>query len=450
MEPMLEETLEKPGADASPDQQMPSARDAAPAPAQAKAEYRMIAFSLAGRDYGIDIMKVKEISHEGKFTYVPNTAPSVLGVHNLRGEIIPIIDLRRLFNLTVTETREGAEQNVLILQLSKIVLGVVVDTIDGVMGASADSVQPPHPIFDDINIQYISGIVEKEGKLYVILDVERIFQETPQAAKPVVKAVRPLEPSIKKGNQEFRFVCESLATFASFFVTPMNIAWVEKRFAEWRALREKAGINVQLGGADDAQKFLSSFASPNRGELWSDAQRSFFLSLLPHRHTGNFVAWNHGCGRGFDVYSLVCTLKAAFPALMVKALANDGNLVEIASAPTLIIPKEKVPPFYLEGHFMTEAQGGCQFTATLREGIIFEYTDSLERMAAVEADLIIARDILSYQKPESQKTTIEMFSGRLKPGGILCLGANERVEGQGWRSIEKGGLRAFVRDIPKE
>ena len=57
-------------------------------------DFKMITFSLAEKDYAIDIMKVKEIAKANNFTYVPNTAPFVLGVYNLRGDIIPIIDLR--------------------------------------------------------------------------------------------------------------------------------------------------------------------------------------------------------------------------------------------------------------------------------------------------------------------------------------------------------------------
>ena len=57
-------------------------------------DFKMVTFSLAGKDYGIDIMYIKEIAKAGRFTYVPNVLPFVLGVYNLRGEIIPILDLR--------------------------------------------------------------------------------------------------------------------------------------------------------------------------------------------------------------------------------------------------------------------------------------------------------------------------------------------------------------------
>ena len=74
-------------------------------------DFKMVTFSLAGKDYAIDIMKVKEIAKAGRFTYVPNTSPFVLGVYNLRGEIIPILDLRLFFNVPVPEADEKRLEN---------------------------------------------------------------------------------------------------------------------------------------------------------------------------------------------------------------------------------------------------------------------------------------------------------------------------------------------------
>ena len=114
-------------------------------------DYKMVTFSLAGKDYAIDIMKVKEIAKAGHFTYVPNTLPFVLGVHNLRGEIISIIDLRKFFNIQVPERREDALENMLIVTVGEQTFGVVVDGIDKVVGIQKSTIQPPHPLFGDIN-----------------------------------------------------------------------------------------------------------------------------------------------------------------------------------------------------------------------------------------------------------------------------------------------------------
>ena len=120
-------------------------------------DYKMVTFSLAGKDYAIDIMKVKEIAKAGRFTYVPNALPFVLGVYNLRGEIIPIIDLRLFFNIEMPEREYDALENMLIVSIGELTFGIVVDEIDKVIGIQKSSINPPHPLFGDINIKYIQG-----------------------------------------------------------------------------------------------------------------------------------------------------------------------------------------------------------------------------------------------------------------------------------------------------
>ena len=118
-------------------------------------DFKMVTFSLAGKDYAIDIMKVKEIAKAGHFTYVPNTMPFVLGVHNLRGDIISIIDLRRFFNIEVPTRSKDSLESMLVVNVEDQLFGVVVDVIDKVVGIQKSSIQPPHPLFGDINIKYI-------------------------------------------------------------------------------------------------------------------------------------------------------------------------------------------------------------------------------------------------------------------------------------------------------
>jgi purine-binding chemotaxis protein CheW len=109
-------------------------------------DFKMISFTLAGKDYGIDILKVKEIRKAGNFTKVPNTPIFVRGVDNLRGDIIPVIDLRVMFNLPAESKDAASLENIVILRLESLVLGVVVDSIEKVVGISSESIQPPHPI----------------------------------------------------------------------------------------------------------------------------------------------------------------------------------------------------------------------------------------------------------------------------------------------------------------
>jgi len=106
-------------------------------------DFKMVTFSLADKDYSIDIMHVKEIAKAGHFTYVPNTLPFVLGVYNLRGEIIPILDLRLFFNIEVPPREGNKLENMLILSVDDQKFGVVVDKIDKVIGVQKSTIQPP-------------------------------------------------------------------------------------------------------------------------------------------------------------------------------------------------------------------------------------------------------------------------------------------------------------------
>ena len=162
----------------------------------ATVDFKMVTFSLSGKDYAIDIMSVKEIAKAGRFTYVPNTAPFVLGVYNLRGDIIPIIDLRLFFNIEIEERSDDQIENVIIVSVDDNVFGIVVDGIDKVVGIQKSTIQPPHPLFGDINIKYISGVVESENRLYVLLDIGRIFankakEETTEEAPKLALSKMP-------------------------------------------------------------------------------------------------------------------------------------------------------------------------------------------------------------------------------------------------------------------
>ena len=232
-------------------------------------DFKMVTFSLADKDYSIDIMHVKEIAKAGRFTYVPNTLPFVLGVYNLRGEIIPILDLRIFFNIEVPEREENKLENMLILQVEDQKFGVVVDKIDKVIGVQKSTIQPPHPLFGDINIKYIDGVVESNNRLYVLLDITRIFSskeavevpapgvpfekpqkivKQPQQSAPVpkaqaaavaqggmVKSPADIAKSISGGKSaaeeeasvDIKFISESLLTYKNFTVSSVNSAWVK-------------------------------------------------------------------------------------------------------------------------------------------------------------------------------------------------------------------------------
>lgn len=418
-----------------------------------KIDFKMISFTLAGKDYGIDILKVKEIRKAGNFTKVPNTPVFVRGVDNLRGDIIPIIDLRTMFNLPAETKDSSSLENIVILRLESLVLGIVVDTIEKVVGISSDAIQAPHPIFGDINIQYINGVVENEGRLYIILDVDRIFgqnsepvsppQATPSVASssqedvaavkssvvPVVEAGLPSDPVVPL---DLQFVGETLAAFASFHLSPMNRDWVSTRLADWKKTRQAQGTNFQLTQKEEAEEFLLGFPSPNTGHIWSSELASSLASLIPFE-SNSLVVWNPGCGRGYETYSVALMLQTQFSGKSYKIWASDNDLLSISTAPSLILEDEDLDLAWKD--FTVQSKNGLQFTSDLKSHVLFEFHDVNHLNPMPEVHLAVVRDLLSYLKPSDQDKLISDLGDKVRTGGYLVLGTHERLVHPDWTPV---------------
>jgi len=415
-------------------------------------DYKMITFSLAGKDYGVDIMNVKEIAKADKFTYVPNAASYVRGVYNLRGDIIPIIDMRNFFHLPI-EKKEGME-NMLILTIEDRVYGTIVDKIDKVIGINKEQIQPPHPIFGDINIKFISGVVEKEGALYIILDVVRIFsisakeEETkprvpdtdvfyrppPSSQEAVVPAALPVESSLD-------FIRQSLPVIKHFYPSAINEVWLRERYADWSIGRKEP--DLQLRDIKDAEDFLSQFYSPSSGGIWHDEYATLVKEVLPNINSAVINVWNIGCGKGYETYSFACILKSRYPGSRFKIWANDSDIMAISQAPSLFFEMEEVPEYCRDE--MVRGSSGYTFNQEIKDSILFEYHDISNDNALPDLDIIVARDILSYITVQQQATLVNDFFEKIKSHGIVIIGANEVLLSSEWRAVAKPPVSAFVK-----
>ena len=433
---------------------------------QEHVDFKMVTFSLGGKDYGIDIMRVKEIAKFSQFTYVPNTAPFVRGVYNLRGDIISIIDLRLMFHLPAEEHDEGTPENGLILRLESNMIGVVVDRIDKVVGISSSQVQPPHPIFGDINVKYISGVAEHEDRLYIILDVDRIFTRESDENEAVAKrsyeaADSPVEESeipapvveepaevqddgSANSEAEQSFVIQGLETYLGFHVTKVNREWFERRFDEWRAERKAKQKDVQFSDENDAQEFLRGFQSRYTERFWQDDYSDELLKLFPDPQSQLIHVWNPGCGGGYESFSIAAMFRVNFPDRQVKVWAGDKDLMKISAAPNITFKSSDIPDGWSD--LVVEGKNGLSFTESTKELVLFEFSDVLNTAGMPKMDYVVARDLLSMHSEADQRKIIDTFEETLKPGGALLLGDNERViDSDAWEEITGDSLTVYRR-----
>jgi purine-binding chemotaxis protein CheW len=426
------------------------AETAEPSRKTEKIDFKMVTFSLAGKEYGIDIMSVKEIAKASRFTYVPNASTFVRGVYNLRGDIISVIDLRIFFHLPAERKEEEALESLIILKIDEHVFGVIVDAIDKVVGITASTIQPPHPIFGDINVKYIKGIVENGGKLYIILDVEKIFaperpEDTPKSAVPDLRGEAAKTESAEAegaagGDIAASFVKETLAAFRGFHVTGVNEAWFRSRFAEWKT--ERKDSDLQLREESDADRFLEGFWSPFTGALWDEAYAAEVERALPPIEAKSINVWNPGCGKGYETWAFACVMRRRYPDARVKIWANDSDLLAISMAPNMVFP-ENIAEYYRP--FTAKGRNGLVFVQAVRDSIFFEFHDVMNANTLPPLDLILCRDMLSFVAPIDQKRLLGDFIDKLKPNGIALCGANERL-GEGWAAAGTEAVPAFRKE----
>ena len=413
-------------------------------------DYKMITFSLAGKDYGVNIMNVKEIAKADKFTFVPNAASYVRGVYNLRGDIITIVDLRSFFHLPAQKSEEGVE-NMLILSIEDRVYGTIVDKIDKVIGINSDQIQPPHPIFGDINIKFISGVVEKQGALYIILDVERIFSVSkdeegknrlPESdAFQMPSSQEPFQSGASLSASALDFIQQSLPALKRFYTSVVNETWLRERFADWSMGRK--GPELQLKDARDADNFLSRFYSPSTGAFWNEDYAAAVKAVLPPNNSNIIQAWNIGCGKGYETFSFACILKEKYPDSQFKIWANDNDIMAISQAPNLLFDLEEVPEYCRK--YMVRGPNGYTFNQEIKDSILFEYHDVLNDNSLPDLDIILARDIISFFPVAEQGKLQNEFSERLKSNGLVFLGTNEKLSETEWRAASKPPVSAFMK-----
>ena len=133
----------------------------------------LVTFRLGSGEYAIDIMQAKEIIKMEKITLIPNAPDFVEGVINLRGNIIPIIDLKKRFNLEETEGDKNT--GIIIVKIEDVDMGIIIDSISKVVSIANSDIQPPPPMLSGIGQKYIKGVGKLEDKLLVVLDLEKLF-----------------------------------------------------------------------------------------------------------------------------------------------------------------------------------------------------------------------------------------------------------------------------------
>ncbi|MGB9715374.1 MAG: chemotaxis protein CheW [Thermodesulfovibrionales bacterium] len=134
---------------------------------------QLVTFKLGDEEYAIDILKVQEINRMVEITSIPSAPEYVEGVINLRGKVIPVINLRKKFGLPVKEM--DAQSRIMVVDVG-VKVGIIVDSVSEVLRLSSDTVEPPPPMTTGNGSEYISGVGKLGDRLVILLDIERLLK----------------------------------------------------------------------------------------------------------------------------------------------------------------------------------------------------------------------------------------------------------------------------------
>jgi purine-binding chemotaxis protein CheW len=139
---------------------------------------QLVTFRLGNEEFGVDILKVQEINRMMDITRIPNAPPFIEGVINLRGKIIPIVDLRKKLGFNNESGFSEKTTRIIVVELDGLVLGFIVDSVSEVLRIPENTIEPPPSIVGGVESDYIEGVGKLDNRLLILLELKKLFSAT--------------------------------------------------------------------------------------------------------------------------------------------------------------------------------------------------------------------------------------------------------------------------------
>ncbi len=157
-------------------------------------EMQLVVFDLASEYYGVDIGDVREIIRMQTVTRVPGAPPYVEGIINLRGQVIPVVDLRKRLQLAVGE--QTNESRIVWLTINDQDVGVIVDGVTEVLRIPVSSIEPPSSMVSSVDADYLRGIAKLDTRLIILLDLGKVLAMMDNQMLDNLKSVGKEKPEL--------------------------------------------------------------------------------------------------------------------------------------------------------------------------------------------------------------------------------------------------------------
>ena len=406
-------------------------------------DLKIVSFVLGEQNYAIDIMAVKEIINASHFTRIPNALDFVMGVLNIRGEIIPIINLCKMFHLKEMEKKDD-ECQIIVIKIDSLSIGLVVDKISQVLPLRKSDIQPPSPLLGGINERYIAGVVELNSKLYVILDIEYIFSDKEKAKHAT------LSQNVNFNEEVFSYFCSQIEELAAIHINDYNKSGFAKVYSEYSQTLN--GADMPKLDTNTANALVSGVKSNYTGAMWDIPYTDHFtnsvLKQVGKICKDSIKVLDLGCASGHEAFSLFMLISQQLEDLPIKMIGADSNLNSVTEALNFEITANEIPQWINKDKFFVKlGDSTYKVKREILDQICFEFHNAINvDTYQNNFDLVVARDLSLYTSTEDYKTFIEKISSKITKGGILVIGDKEEIlENNDFEKIDNENLQIFMK-----
>lgn len=155
---------------------------------------QLVVFRLANEFYGVDIGAVNTIIRMQEITAIPRTPDFVEGVINLRGSIVPVIDLRKRFGLPIGEITKASR--IVVVEAGQQMIGMIVDAVAETLRLPSNAIEPPSPVVTSLDTEYLRGVGKLEDRMVILLDLEKVLSNSE------VESLAKLDKKLNKSQRE--------------------------------------------------------------------------------------------------------------------------------------------------------------------------------------------------------------------------------------------------------
>jgi len=149
-------------------------------------ENQLVVFKLADEHYGVNIAAVEGIIKMQAITSVPHAPSFVEGITNLRGTVLPVMDMRKRFGLELRD--ENRDTRIIVVEMDGVTVGMVVDAVNEVLRVPDENIEPPSPMVTTVDSSFITGIAKVDERLIILLDLAKVLTIQEQAELKAIPA----------------------------------------------------------------------------------------------------------------------------------------------------------------------------------------------------------------------------------------------------------------------